>query len=296
MPTINDYFSEASNGTAPIVTSLASQKAFGASSLSLTLATGWDTTTPSHFLLYEVNASNKLIPGTITIWKGLLAGTTMSSLSLRSGTDLTYPAGSIVELAPTSAWADDLVDGILTQHKQDGTHTGITTDTLAASSTLAVTGASTLTGAIGGTGYSLATMSNPYKFSVYRAAAFTANSPVLIPFDTKLFDTGSNVDVVTHKGRFTAPINGFYYFSATTAVTVGNGAGLFIAIYKNGSFFRNGSSLISAVGSWDWGLSVSGLMQLSTNDYIEIYVYGSGNPATVGQGKTYFDGFLMSAT
>lgn len=121
MPLITDYFSKASNGTVPVPTTLASQKASGAASLSLSLATGWPTTTPLHLLLYEVDANNKLVAGTETLWKGILAGTTVSGLTLRGGTDTTYPASSPVELAFTSAQLDDLITGIQVSHNPDGT-------------------------------------------------------------------------------------------------------------------------------------------------------------------------------
>lgn len=121
MPVIGDLLSRASNGTPPEVTVLASQKLSGASSLSLDLATGWDTTTPVHFLLYEVDANNKLVLGSETLWKGILSGTTVSNLTLRGGTDTTYPSGSPVELAFTSAQLDDLITALQASHNPDGT-------------------------------------------------------------------------------------------------------------------------------------------------------------------------------
>jgi len=119
--TINDYFSKASNGTAPIPATLSSQKIVGASSLALSLATGWDTSTPVNFVLYKVDANNALVVGTVTVWKGILSGTTVSSLTLKSGNDDVYPVGSVVQLQFTSAEADDLITGLLVSHNQDGT-------------------------------------------------------------------------------------------------------------------------------------------------------------------------------
>src|SRR2546421_335454 len=60
-------------------------------------------------------------------------------------------------------------------------------------------------------------LSNPYKFSVYWAsggAGFltTASTEYTIPYDVALFDTGSDFDTSAH--HFTAPINGFYHFTA----------------------------------------------------------------------------------
>lgn len=128
-----DLFNKASNGTAPVPTTLASQKSVGAASLSLSAATGWPTTTAVHFVLYKVDTASVLVPGTLTIWKGTLSGTTVSNLTLKSGTDIVYPAGSVAEMMPTSAWADDFITGLLVQHNQDGTHAAVTASGLTVS-------------------------------------------------------------------------------------------------------------------------------------------------------------------
>lgn len=121
MPTIDDLFAKGSNGTAPEPTTLASQKAEGASSLSLNAAVGWPTDTPVHFLLYETDAQSKLVSGSVSIWKGILSGTTVSDLVLRGGTDTNYPANSPVQLQFTSAQQDDMVAGIQESLNPDGT-------------------------------------------------------------------------------------------------------------------------------------------------------------------------------
>src|SRR4051794_29054459 len=112
--TINDYFSRASNGSAaPAPTTLASQKTVAAASLSLSAATGWPTTAPVNFAIYRVDTSGAMVAGTLTTWKGILSGTTVSSLTLKTGTDQIYPAGATVEPMPTSAMWDDLITGLL---------------------------------------------------------------------------------------------------------------------------------------------------------------------------------------
>ena len=121
MTSITDYFALASNGTTPVPSTLASQKVLAASSCSLNLATGWSTTTPVHFLMYQVNAQGALIAGTVSGWKGILTGTTINSLTLKFGNDTNYPATTtIVQLQPTSAWEDDLINGILQVIQQNG--------------------------------------------------------------------------------------------------------------------------------------------------------------------------------
>lgn len=137
---------------------------------------------------------------------------------------------------------------------------------------------------------------NSCKFSVYRAAALTTNgSYLVIGFDTRTYDTGSNVDIVTNKGRFTAPVAGFYHFSATVNNSSGGTGNSYIALYKNGSSVKIGTGTSSAAVSPYQ--HVSGTLQLAANDYVEVAYLGA-NTAPVGVGSTgvFFDGFLVSTT
>jgi hypothetical protein len=147
------------------------------------------------------------------------------------------------------------------------------------------------------TGVSYTKFFNNYKFSVYRNAAFTAanGSPGLITFDTNspaptAFDTGSNYSTSTAK--FTAPVNGFYLFSASVQSNITSGYS-FATLYKNGSEVLRGTQIN---GSFVAGNGVSGLLQLSAGDYIQVYYQGTGGSGTPGSNYTYFQGFLMSAT
>src|SRR4051794_35490007 len=121
---ITDKLAKASNGSAaPVPTTLSAPKAAGASSLSLTLATGWPTATATHFVLYQVSVTGDEVAGTRTVWKGQLSGTTVNNLTLRAGTEPSggYPSGSVVEPMFTHAMLDDLIDGLLAFFDQDGT-------------------------------------------------------------------------------------------------------------------------------------------------------------------------------
>jgi hypothetical protein len=137
---------------------------------------------------------------------------------------------------------------------------------------------------------------NSCKFSVYRAAALTTNgSYLVIGFDTRTYDTGSNVDIVTNKGRFTAPVAGFYHFSATANNSSGGTGNSYIALYKNGSSVKIGTGTNSAAGSPYQ--HVSGTLQLAANDYVEVAYLGANTaPVAVGSTGVFFDGFLVSTT
>jgi hypothetical protein len=136
----------------------------------------------------------------------------------------------------------------------------------------------------------------PYKFYVYRSAALTSsNTDAVIAMDTAVFDTGSNVDIATHKGRFTAPVAGFYWFAACAGNNAATSTLMSTSLFKNGSKTLAGNEVNpSGAGTLS---SVTGILQLSANDYIEpAFVGGSGSSMTVGQTFCYFMGYLISAT
>ncbi len=141
--------------------------------------------------------------------------------------------------------------------------------------------------------------SNPYKFYVYRAAALTYTNQTVMPFDTKIFDTSSNVDVVTNKGRFTAPIAGFYHFDATLSFqTAGASVAYAAQLYKNGIRILQGKVSVNMYnGGYQEASQVSGMLQLVAGDYIEVGGQSAGTISTLtGASETWFQGFLVSAT
>lgn len=122
-----DHFRRASSGTTrPVVTYLASDKTNGSTTAVLNAVTGWNTTTGVDLVIYRIDTSGAVVAGTQTDWIATLAGSTLSDMTLKAGTEPAsgYPAGtqSVVIASPTAAWGDSLVEGILVEHNQDGTH------------------------------------------------------------------------------------------------------------------------------------------------------------------------------
>jgi hypothetical protein len=144
-------------------------------------------------------------------------------------------------------------------------------------------------------------LNNPYKFDVYLAVSQNIGTgDTKVAFDTKNYDTGSNVDVTTNKGRFTAPIAGFYHFDANIfAGTAGSGTGVYIQLNKNGTLVKMGNKQPSAAVGTDPGATVSANLQLAAGDYIEVFA-GSGAAAKALQvaspAYNSFSGFLISKT
>jgi hypothetical protein len=126
---VTDKFRLASGSTRPVVTSLSLPKANGATTATITSATGWNTTTGVDVVMYrrQLNTTtNKYekIDGTQTDWVAQLTGTTLSGMVLAAGTEPVsgYAAdgNTVVMCAPTAQWGDDLVTGILAHADQTG--------------------------------------------------------------------------------------------------------------------------------------------------------------------------------
>jgi hypothetical protein len=137
---------------------------------------------------------------------------------------------------------------------------------------------------------------NPIKFSVYRLAALnSAAGDIAVAFDAKLFDTGSNVDIVTNKGRFTAPVAGFYQFSGTAGNSSATATIMRTSILINSALKKIGSSSVPATAGNMF--TVSALVQLNLGDYVELgFVGGGGSVMQVGENQCWFTGFLVSTT
>lgn len=138
---------------------------------------------------------------------------------------------------------------------------------------------------------------NPYKFRAYRNAALTttAAAATAIPFDAETFDTNNNFDSTTNKGRYTAPVAGYYQFNASFGVT--NMAGyLQIFLYVNGSPYGVGSQLYMTSAPNNI-VQLAALVPLAAGDYVEAYYYTDGAKAVVvGSSNCHFSGFLVSTT
>jgi len=139
---------------------------------------------------------------------------------------------------------------------------------------------------------------NPYKFKVYRDAAWNTpnNASATVIFDTIVYDTGSNYSTAT--GEFTAPIAGFYHFDyCLSSVTVASGSLFAANLYHNGNPDSAADSLISsASGGSYWGLSSGTDIHLAANDTVSV-VIGDASGGAGGTGsQTSFSGYLISAT
>lgn len=139
---------------------------------------------------------------------------------------------------------------------------------------------------------------NPYKFRGYLNSAqnTTAGNFAKLLLDAENFDTNNNLDIETNKGRYTAPVAGFYHFSASANIPASGSTNFQIALYKNGTVIAYGDQFnATAAGSIQVGVQAS--LQLAATDYVEVFVFCNGTVAlATGSAITYFSGFLISET
>lgn len=137
---------------------------------------------------------------------------------------------------------------------------------------------------------------NPYKFYIYRSGALnSSNSYTLVQFDAEAYDSNNNADITTNKGRYTAPVAGFYFFTANVGNSAAGSTPIYVALYKNGARVLLGSGSSAATSGAH--SQVSGILQLAAGDYVEAYfIGGAGSAIDVGSDNCYFMGFLVTET
>lgn len=143
-------------------------------------------------------------------------------------------------------------------------------------------------------------LSNQYKFSAYKSIAdgsqTIGTSYTKVTFPTIEFDTGGNFA----SSRFTAPVAGYYYFSAIVQVSAA--ASLTRAncsLYKNGVQVKEYAQLASATGGVNTSTGINYPLLLAAGDFVEAWALGGGATFTsVGSAALYteFSGFMISAT
>lgn len=198
-------------------------KPIGASSFTINSATGFPTDTAFIIAIRVVNAQGVEVDNTYSEWLCTLSGTTVSLGSSPFpviGTDYDYPAGETTQVyVPLSSYRDNrLIDALLSQHNQDGSHGAVTATSLSVSgtTTLGATTASSATvsgdGTISGnltvsgqlqvtagstsSGSTITPTSQVYSVTALAAAA-TVNVPSFTawdgaPFIIRILDNGTS--------------------------------------------------------------------------------------------------------
>tara|TARA_R110000868_G_scaffold267_2_gene2323 strand:+ start:6875 stop:7534 length:660 start_codon:yes stop_codon:yes gene_type:complete len=140
------------------------------------------------------------------------------------------------------------------------------------------------------------TISNPYKFSVYRSTSQSVSGATKILWNTEDYDTNNNFTGST----YTVPVTGFYAFTAKGDIT--NAGSLqqrmFMSLYKNGSEIRRGDDTTAAgTSNIPVTSNLTAFVSLTAGDTIDVYCFTSGGLTfTAGSVANYFMGYLISQT
>ena len=135
---------------------------------------------------------------------------------------------------------------------------------------------------------------NMPAFSAYQSVGTTANNSTWtkIACNIEEFDTNSYYDNATNY-RFTPLIAGYYQVNASVQMSAITASEATIAIYKNGSAYKQGLDIVATTM---YQLTVNALVYLNgSTDYIEIYVYQASGASKTIQGNTLANTYFQAA-
>lgn len=124
-------------------------------------------------------------------------------------------------------------------------------------------------------------------FSAYASSGTSISNGAFtkVLYDVEEFDTANCYS----SSRFTPNVAGYYLITASNNITSGTiGTNNVMTIYKNGSWYRSGSS-------YYWSIS-SIIYCNGSTDYIEIYIFNNATGAVTGTSTyNYFAGSMIRA-
>lgn len=125
--------------------------------------------------------------------------------------------------------------------------------------------------------------------------SISANTWTKVNLNQTTFNIGNNFN--TSNGRFVAPVAGRYFVGYTMNFNSGGFSGyLYSGIQINGSFtFYGEGRNSSAAWNGDNTLGNGQLVNLSANDFVELYAYSAGtNSLASGTLRTHLSAHLLS--
>ncbi len=139
MASITDLITATESGGPPQPTTVTALRSPGATTLAVGALTNWpyndaiNANSAVHFVsgtpTTDAEGNSIIKQSTLCLWKGVIAGagsTQITNIVLRysaTGSDPGNSIGDIVEMAPTSSWAQDLFEALTFGHNTEGEHT-----------------------------------------------------------------------------------------------------------------------------------------------------------------------------
>lgn len=287
---VNDKFRKARSSGRPQPAYLTAPLLSGGTTASVSTTTGWATDTGTDFIIFSKNpATNEEIAGTRTTWRTTVSGTNLNDLALEAGTVPVggYPAGeqSVVIATPTAAWNDDLIDGLLVSHDQDGTLAAGAVDNAAVLATDVVETAKVKDGAI--TASKLATSAITIGYASITSSFSTSSAtPVQV--------TGLSISVTVPAGgrriKVTAWARALFNTTANAQIimtvwdgTVGSGTQISES-YAQSNGANTGSN----------GTAIAILSPAAGAKTYNVGLHQSGGGTANLQASTSFPGFILA--
>jgi len=135
-------------------------------------------------------------------------------------------------------------------------------------------------------------LSTTAKAAAYVSASQTisSNTWTKVNFDTEHYDPGNNFD--TTNKRFTAPVAGYYLITSLIGYSSVQDQKRYIsAIYQNGSRIKTFYTVAS--GTTNAYCSLSAIVYLDANDYVEIWTYHDATASQSLDGQSLFSDFSV---
>lgn len=135
-----------------------------------------------------------------------------------------------------------------------------------------------------------------FSAAINAATSMTQNTFVKMAFNAEDFDTNSDYDATTNY-RFTCSIAGNYQINLlATLSAISDEKNWIVAIYKNGSLFKqNGGQINGSGGAAEIASDMSVVVNLAVGDYLEAYGYNTdvAQVLSTTTAKSNFSGFKI---
>ena len=137
-----------------------------------------------------------------------------------------------------------------------------------------------------------------FKAGMTSSAVKSSSGWHKIPYNTtsgNFFNIGGHFDTSNH--RFVAPVNGYYHFGCNQRFDAGNGNYFRLVFYKNGnadSTYPHGMSIYRDNDGFSYvSLTITSLIYLAANDYVEAWGYSHNDTAWTLHRESQFYGYLV---